>query len=201
MGDAARLEDALPSVPGPAPDAVLSAPALGGQQTLPVLQQLRDRWPGLNIIVLVDHHDEQVHGYTSLPGSSCLCWSDLTTPSLRYCLLAALNAQLRIFTRSVPEAGSAASPDAPASATESNHLRPRARAVIEGLAAGHTEQQIARAEGIGLRTVQRTVADLQLLLGAPSMFLLGLQVERLSLLREMSLANSQTAIGGYPPIL
>jgi len=197
MGDAARMEDALPHAAGPAPDAVLSAPALGGQQTLPVLQQLRDRWPGLKIIVLLDHHDEQVNGYTALPDASCLCWTDLTTPSLRYCLLAALHGSLRIFTRSVPEAGGQATEVASPTA-EPADLPPRARAVMEGLAAGRTERQIAHNERVSLRTVQRMVADLQILLSAPSLFLLGVQVERLGLLRAEPMAHTRTTPGAEP---
>jgi DNA-binding NarL/FixJ family response regulator len=198
MGDAARMEDALPHAAVPAPDAVLSAAALEGQQTLPVLQQLRDRWPGLKIIVLLDHRDEQVNGYAALPDASCLCWTDLTTPSLRYCLLATLYGSLRIFTRSVPDAGAPASQEASSAATEPGDLPPRARAVLAGLAAGRTEQQIAHNERVSLRTVQRAVADLQTLLSAPSLFLLGVQVERLGLLRDEPMAHSRTAAGAEP---
>jgi two-component system, NarL family, response regulator DevR len=198
LADAARMEDAWPRAPLPSPDAVISAPDLGDQQTLPLLQKLRDQWPDLTIIVLFDHQDDRFDRYANLPNASCLCWNDLTTPSLEYGLLAALSGKLRIFTRSVPE--KLVRGDADNNTRQDvEALPPRTRRILDGLARGLTEQQIALNERVSLRTVQRAVADLQEFLGAPSLFVLGQQVERVRLLDNLDASQSRIGPGTNVP--
>jgi DNA-binding NarL/FixJ family response regulator len=164
-----------------APDAILSALRLSGDATLPLLQELRTHWPATRIMLLLDGHQHiELDGYATLAGVSCLCWNDLTPGVLRHCLETVLDAPVELQSTSL-RAAVVAWPDPvrPAGVHGTPPVDPRARAVLTGLAAGLTQQQVALAAGLSPRTVQRIIATLQVQLHAPSLFALGCTAERL----------------------
>lgn len=67
-------------------------------------------------------------------------------------------------------------------AKQATAVSARARAVLDGLAARKTYRQIAATEQVSVRTIKRSVQDLQDTLDAPTLFLLGREVTKRDLL-------------------
>lgn len=59
----------------------------------------------------------------------------------------------------------------------------RERRILRQLASGRTHEHIAALDGIGLRTVKRTIPGLEQKLDATSLFSLGARAAELSLLK------------------
>jgi DNA-binding NarL/FixJ family response regulator len=187
IGDIRDFRHALTQAGARAPDAIVSAPALAGEPTLPLLEALRAHWPETRVIVLVDRFEsEQAAEFTHVPKTSCLCWNDLTPEALRHCILAALAAPLRMVSASIVEQ-QPRQMDTPAS---NEQVSDKGTAVLRGLGAGLTQQQVALREGISLRTVQRVIADLQTQFDARSLFALGRAVEQRGLLADCSITSA-----------
>jgi DNA-binding NarL/FixJ family response regulator len=72
----------------------------------------------------------------------------------------------------------------------------REAAVLRAFAAGQKGPDIARALGIGYRTLKRDIADLQERLAAPTMFVLGMRAVELGLLSPDDLSPPD---GASPP--
>ena len=66
-------------------------------------------------------------------------------------------------------------------------MTPRERAVLRGLGAGLSEEQIAEQEHVGHRTVERTVRELKRKLEAPTLAVLALRARNLGLLEQATL--------------
>jgi len=62
-------------------------------------------------------------------------------------------------------------------------LKPLDQTILKGLAEEMTQQQIAEAVGVGLRTVEDHIAILKDKLEAPTPFMLGMKAERFGFLR------------------
>jgi DNA-binding NarL/FixJ family response regulator len=160
------------------PEVVVAAPVLSGEPT-PLLLEAQSGWASARMIVLVDRFESaRSIDLTRNPNASCLCWNDLTPEALEHCLLAALSAPLRMVSASIAEQQSE-----PAATPEyDEQFSQKGIAVLRGLGAGLTQQQVARHEGISLRTVQRVIAELQSQLNVRSLFALGRAVEQRGLL-------------------
>jgi DNA-binding NarL/FixJ family response regulator len=187
--DAAHAQDFW-QVPWPVlPDVVVSALRLGAEATLPLLHELRTRCPSIRIVLLIDaHQQDELSSFTTLPLVSCLCWDDLDLEGLRHCLTTVLAGPLAVYSASIHDAGGTRPPPSRAGAAQAlHHCDARAPAVLAGLAAGCTEQQVARGMGVSRRSVQRTIAELQAVLGVSSLFALGCTAARLGLLTDGSL--------------
>jgi DNA-binding NarL/FixJ family response regulator len=186
--DIRNLAEGFSYAGGRPPEAIVSAPALAGEPTLRLLEMLRSHWPDARVIVLVDRFEsDQAAEFTLAPKTSCLCWNDLSPEALRHCILAALAAPLRMVSASIAE-------QEPRLLDTPSRLDPvsdKGTAVLRGLGAGLTQQQVALQEGISLRTVQRVIADLQTQFNARSLFALGRAVEQLGLLSEPSIAPAR----------
>ncbi len=61
-------------------------------------------------------------------------------------------------------------------------LTPRQQAILRGLAQGLTREEIAQVEGLSLRTVKRTISEIQAKVGVTTPFALGVAAVRLGLL-------------------
>jgi DNA-binding NarL/FixJ family response regulator len=168
------------------PEAIVGSPAIAGDPTLELMQNLQSRWDGAKVILLVDRHAcDRLEGFAEIPDSSCLCWNDLTPDALQHCLLAALAAPLRMVSASVASSVAATADAAPKDA-HAETVSARAAAILRGLGEGLTEQQVAAREGISVRTVQRVIAELQWQFNSPSLFALGRSVEQLGLLSTIA---------------
>lgn len=66
----------------------------------------------------------------------------------------------------------------PRSAADDTPLTNRERAVVRHLASGMTHEQIAAAEGVSVRTVERDLHNLSTKLDAPTPFVLAMKANR-----------------------
>ena len=200
IADLTSREEALACDGIRAPAAIVGAPVLAGDPTLELIKRLQSRWEGVKIILLVDRLAcDNVEDFAEIPDSSCLCWNDLTPEALQHCLLAALTAPLRMVSASVAGNIANGGTEPPAKGSHVNRISARAAAILRGLGAGLTEQQVAAHEGISLRTVQRVIAHLQWQFDARSLFALGRAVEQLGLLPPLTAAPSHGSHGRNPP--
>ena len=112
-----------------------------------------------------------------------LLWSDLTCETLRYCLSAVIAGDIMVGSGAVgrtfieTQCGAVPPREAPVRLTE------REQAVLQRLAEGLTQKEIAATEGISATTVKRTIAKLEAKLDAPNQFVLGVKAARLGLVR------------------
>ena len=122
---------------------------------------------------LIRQHDLQVSGY--------LLWSDLRTPSLRTCLEALLADGLFVLTRT-PLLASVEAQQPPDDDRLAAPLTEREIDVLRHLALGLTRDEIARAQDVSLRTVNRLIATAEQKLHASSLFTLGAEAVRRQIL-------------------
>lgn len=110
--------------------------------------------------------------------SGHVLWKDLTRTTLQHCLDAVLCSDLVVASRAIARAfvsthGEGMPPQA------LPPLSTRQRAVLTHLAHGLTREQIAHEEHLSVRTVSRTITQLQDKLDAPTSFTLGMKLSRL----------------------
>lgn len=154
-----------------APDVILSAAIVEGVIAMPLLRGLRRALPASKIVVLATRVDlQQMVVLKRIGVEGYLVWRDLPIEVIHHCLAAILLGDIVLTSRVVRREGVV-------------RLSPREQVVLGHLAAGLTQEAIARAEGLSRRTVQRIVADLEAKLHAPSGFVLGLHAAFLELNR------------------
>jgi DNA-binding NarL/FixJ family response regulator len=195
VADLKSPKEALSCEDVEAPAAIIGAPILSGEPTLALMYELRSRWPGVRVIMLVDRHArEQAADFAEIPEASCLCWNDLSPEALEHCLLAALAAPLRMVSASIADQQGATV----ATPSIGGRISEKGIAVLRGLGAGLTQQQVALREGMSLRTVQRVIAELQSQFNVRSLFALGRAVEQSGRLGDHPLMGGD-AIGKNTP--
>ena len=148
---------------------IISAAAVEGRSALPILADIRQHQsPASRIIIFATRFDiEERNALTLIGITDYMRWSDLGCTTLR-CYLTLM------FTREII-LGSPAMTIA---------YTAHERTVLQRLAEGLTQKQIAEAEHLSLRTVKRTVAALETKLDAPCQFLLGMKAEQLGLVHH-----------------
>jgi DNA-binding NarL/FixJ family response regulator len=175
------------------PQVILGASELGRGTTLPVLMDLRRRWPQAGVLLLTDYEQRShLTGFLRLPRTGCIHWKDLTASVLLHSLLALSSGSVTIVSDAVHGAISPQPAGTVHGVEQILPVSPRGMDVLNDLAEGHTEDQIALRRGLSRRTVQRTISDLQARLGAPSLFALGLAAERYGLLESASLTSGDS---------
>jgi DNA-binding NarL/FixJ family response regulator len=109
-------------------------------------------------------------------------WGEISVEAIRHCLAAVVEGNVVIVSRQVARAFIETQcrlmkprPDAPP-------LTPREWETLRCLAAGLSRQEIAEAEGISLRTLDRIVATRREKLDAPTEFMLGMKAAQLRLI-------------------
>jgi DNA-binding NarL/FixJ family response regulator len=165
------------------PDVLVTGLQVNGTRMLPVLGQIRASCPETRLIVIGEQFAaEDVRGLAALDVTACLVWQDLSFSALQRCMSAAVGGDFTILSR--PVADLLMHPDACGRANTSPAvvLTERERVVLDGLAAGMTQEEVARISKIPLRTVKRTTAALSAKLAAPTPFVLGAKARDLRLL-------------------
>jgi two-component system response regulator DevR len=109
-----------------------------------------------------------------------LSWADLDPARVRSAIRAALHGYFVLGPHVTGLSPRSLLPQ-PSSDPLTASLTERERAVLRGLAAGMSEQQLANSEGVSTRTVRRIVMDLKAKLGAPSLSALAVSAARLGL--------------------
>ena len=181
IGEAWHVDEACAAATAAQPDVIVSAVAVAGRPDLALVAALGAGCPQSALIVIAPTFTpEDVQALAGLGVTGYLLWHDLETTTLRHCLAAVGSGRVMVGSRVY--AAPVAAPLAPGAVS----LTERERAVLAGLAAGQTRPQVAQATGLGLRTVERVLADLEVKLDAPSPFVLGLKA-------------AQLGVVGWPP--
>jgi two-component system nitrate/nitrite response regulator NarL len=166
------------------PDIIIAAAELDGASLLLPLADLhRTACSKSKIIVLASHlrYDHFV-AIDDIRIVGHLLWSDLSSESLRHSLQAAIGGDVVVVSRPVAKAFIEARRRDSQASKERVKLTKRERTVLGRLALGDSQKEIAVAEGIGLRTVERIVTGLETKLGAPTPFVLGMRAAQWGLL-------------------
>jgi len=182
IGDVAVAAAALDLVTHSSPDLIVAGATVADSSALPLLCALRDRSPASRFVIIVDHPDEIVpadllarHG---LIVEGQLLWSESTPGKFHRCAGVILDDDCVMASRAVAEAFMEAlrRPEGPTVVLSS-----RQHAVLTGLANDLTREQIAEMAELNIRTVKRTIAELETKLDASSPFTLGMKASKLGL--------------------
>ncbi len=164
------------------PDAVLLGSPLQGRPSSGLVRNLHERCPTAKVVVLADELEaDELPAYAAAGVSGYLLLNALTAAAVRLCLRAVLEAHLVVTVAAAAEAMAAAWQMGFPRLHQPIGLSERERAVLRGLAAGLTREEIAATEHLSLRTVERIVAVLAVQFEAPSAFVLGMKVASLRL--------------------
>lgn len=183
VGEATTSEQAIRLAVTHHPNVVLTSSAIGDGSAAPVLEALR-RGPcstsTLGAFATRLDSPEELAAFANLHIAGYCTWHDVPYAVLRLCLLALLTGDVFLSSRTPVQAFTSillgrAEP-APALST-------RERAVLQGLAAGLSQKEIAQCLGYGERTVRRVIAELEEKLAAPTPFVLGMKAARLGIIR------------------
>lgn len=185
VGDTADLAEARRLAIEHRPAAIIAAAMLDDRPTIPLLAELhRDCCPASKIILLARRYEPgQLRAPEEVGIVGLLLWGDLSSAVLRHALALLLAGEIILGSRAVVTTFLAGLRGAGAGRLAAAGITERERAVLGRLAAGLTREQIAKAEGLSLRTVKRTIADLEQKLDAPNLFLLGLTAAQLGVIR------------------
>jgi DNA-binding NarL/FixJ family response regulator len=113
-----------------------------------------------------------------------LLWSDLSSETHAELLYALLHPRIRVFSEAISRAYLAqeradrAKPALPANVTDTE------RAMLNGLAASLSHEQIGMVAAISVRTAERCISDLKQKFGVESPFALGCEASRYGLIDE-----------------
>lgn len=157
------------------PNLILSAAHLGDASVVPLLQHLRcGACPTSRFVIFASSFQaDELLAFSEVGKVSCLLWSDLCCLTLPHCLATLIAANVIISSQAVVSCFIEALQN-PLRALESNvRLTEREEKILTRLGEGLTCDQIAQAEGLSLRTINRIVSILEEKLDAPSLFVLG----------------------------
>jgi DNA-binding NarL/FixJ family response regulator len=166
------------------PDLILSAASVEQMSAWSLLFDLQGNASSTSKIVVVASRTDPAAfaALDDLELAGYLLWSDLSTETVRHCLAAVLGGDLVVGSRRVAKEFMATQCRSPRSRPGAPPLTPRERATLRHLAEAHSHLEIATAEGISLRTVERILGSLQTRLNAPTAFVLGLKAAQLGLI-------------------
>ncbi len=188
VGEAANFVTARRLAATHTPDLILAEATIAGTSTTSLLAELhRDYCPASKIVMLATYYE---------PGQLCalddagivgyLLWNDLSCSVLRHALALLLAGDVILGSWEVAVPFLAALRGEGQVRARAAEITPRERAVLGGLATGLTREQVAKTEELSLRTVKRTIADLEQKLDAPNLFLLGMTAAQLGVIRLRS---------------
>ncbi len=155
------------------PDIVFSAAALAGVSIVPAIVALHHAaTPVARFILFATRFDPgQLAALAAVDVADCLLWGDLGACTLTPCLTTLLAGTIAVSSREVVRVFRARR--APEGRRGPQSITQRERTVLQELAAGRTQEQIADHQHLSVRTVKRIVAGLQEKMDAPCQFALG----------------------------
>lgn len=162
VGEAADGNDVADAVTASHPDAVLLDLGLPGRTGLALLPELRDRWPTLAIVVVtMDDEDDSIR-VALRRGARGYLLKDAGAAEIHRALHAAVDGAVTLsasLTARVPALIDPA-PRIDRSATAQLHLTPGEEQVLQHLADGHTNQEIAEALHLAPKTVRNRLSTI-----------------------------------------
>lgn len=145
------------------PDAIVVVTD-GDQDKIADLVTLRIATPSVPLLIIADRPDGQLQMALAAFGrGGFLLWESVTISGLYWALGGMIEERYGMGSEPVVQA-IATPPEDSAALLET--LSDQDRQILPCLAAGLTEEQIAQAAGMGLRSVQRHIAELKERLGA-----------------------------------
>ncbi len=172
------------------PSFIITAAQPAGGAISPLLNDLhRDHCPQTRCILLARNHIPQA--LLSIDPArivGMLLWNDLSRTVLRDALAVLLASDVFLSSRAVVAALLATLRHEGSVAVD--RLTAREDTVLMLLATGRTQEEIAIAEGFSVRTVKRTIANMEEKLAAPNLFLLGMRAAILGVRGEDTAADN-----------
>jgi DNA-binding NarL/FixJ family response regulator len=186
VGEVQQADQAVPAAATWRPAVMLVDADVAGQEILPLIQDLHTSSPTSRILMLGD--EAMLERATLLKlgqwVAAYLMWADLRPETVLNCLALVLGNDLVIGSRAVLEEVLAPLECRHHPQRKEIVLRSRERAVLQRLACGLTQQEIADAEYMSVSSVKRTVATLRKKLEAPTEFVLGMKAVLQGLVSE-----------------
>lgn len=166
------------------PDLIIAAAELEGAALLPRLSELHRTVCARSAIVLLASRlrSDDLAAVTDVDIAVYLLWSDLSSEALRHCLAAVITGDVVVASQAAAAAFLATQRRASLAFPAAVPLPAREQVVLRRLAEGLTHKEIAMAEGLSQRAVERAVARLAAKLDAVTPFVLGMQAARRGLL-------------------
>ncbi len=182
VGEGHRHDEAVCAAAAEQPDVIIVGSDIPSTPIIPLVQALRAASPTSRIVVVGKLLDSLCHiQLTDLGVRGFLLWKDVTEETL-WPLLETVHHDVCVESTAAVERRGAL--DRRRRSQKSGvALKPLDQAILNGLAEEMTQQQIAEAAGVGLRTVEEHIAILKNKLEAPTSFMLGMKAERLGFLR------------------
>jgi len=169
VGEAATCEEGLDAALELRPDVVLMDVSIPGMGGLDLTRQLRERAPGIRIVILTFHEDAAILREALAAGASGYVVKRAAESELLAAIQAAARGEIYVhpsMTRGLLEMTRRASPRLHDGAPE--HLSHREVDVVKLLTAGYTNRQIADRLGLSVRTVEGHRAHIMMKLGLSS---------------------------------
>jgi DNA-binding NarL/FixJ family response regulator len=150
----------------------------------PLLRDLQRRVsPASTIVVVAARLDPDAFvGLDDLRLAGYLLWGEVSAEAVRHCLAAVIDGNVVIGSRQVARAFVETQCHLTRPRPEAPPLTEREQETLRCLAGGLAHREIAEAEGISPRTVDRIVAILHEKLDAPTEFMLGVKAAQLRLI-------------------
>jgi len=151
IDDVQRREHALPIAAREYPDLILVASDLAGLRLVPLVRDLPAASPCSRIVVLGKFLEPEAHGQLDdLDVAGFVQWKVVTPERIRAVLVAIRAGELYVGCKGAVQAFHALERRQRVRGANSAVLTPKLRAVLLGLAAGRTHQEIADDEGVSV---------------------------------------------------
>lgn len=182
VGETTRAAEARRLAPRLHPDAIVSGIDVEGVSAVPLLAELRAHLPDAIIALFAGRYiAEELVGLAAIHAGGYFVWDDLGDATFPAALRAVLSGTFFVTSRLAASTFIDAVLS-PRPTGDDLHLTDRERAVLHHLASGMTHEQIAAAESVSLRTVERDLRSLSTMLDASTPFILGMKASRYRLI-------------------
>lgn len=167
------------------PDSIIAPAMLDKRPILPLLSELhRGCCPVSKLVVLATRVSaDDIAAYVDLGVVCNLLWPDLSVEGLRRCLAAVLLDDIVIASHEVYTRFIEVQCRSTCRHEGITQLNEREQAVLQRLAEGLTQEQIAKAEPLSERAVQRIIAALRDKLDVPNSIALAAKAAQMGLIR------------------
>jgi DNA-binding NarL/FixJ family response regulator len=175
------------------PSLDLATALIGEVSTRALVQGLRGLLgPSSTIVVIANHLSAaEAASFARAGADGCLLWEDLTVELAAQLLALLLTHRIILQSRTLWAGMLQELFPATTGLPANVQLSPRELMVLWHLAHRLTHEQIAARESLSVRTVRRTIDQLQRKLNAPSAFLLGLRAAQIGLDEPSALTMSR----------
>lgn len=159
VGEAAHGDEVLDVLAACRPDVVLLDLGLPGQSGLTLLPQIRERWPDTAVVVVTMNDDDGSIRASLHRGAAGYLLKDASADELHRALSAAADGQFTLSASLAPRLpGLITSPRSQPEKDRIVGLTPREAVLLDHLAEGRTNEEIARHLGVAAKTVRNQLS-------------------------------------------